>query len=44
MTSTPSSRARQRGLSLVELMIGLTIGLVLTLGMFTLISNTSNVF
>ena len=44
MNSTPSSRARQRGLSLVELMIGLTIGLVLTLGMFTLISNTSNVF
>jgi type IV pilus assembly protein PilW len=44
MTKTPSSRARQRGLSLVELMIGLTIGLALTLGMFTLISNTSNVF
>lgn len=37
-------KAQQQGLSLVELMIGLTIGLVLTLGMFTLISNTSNVF
>ena len=44
MTSTQLSRARQRGLSLVELMIGLTIGLFLTLGMFTLIANSSNVF
>jgi type IV pilus assembly protein PilW len=44
MTSTLLSRARQRGLSLVELMIGLTIGLVLTLGMFTLITNSSNAF
>ena len=44
MTSTQLSRARQRGLSLVELMIGLTIGLVLTLGMFTLITNSSNAF
>jgi type IV pilus assembly protein PilW len=35
---------RQAGLSLVELMVGLTIGLFLTLGLFTLISNTSNAF
>ena len=34
----------QRGLSLVELMVGLTIGLVLTLGLFTLISNQSTAF
>lgn len=36
--------ARQAGLSLVELMVGLTIGLFLTLGLFTMISNTSNAF
>ncbi len=35
---------RQAGLSLVELMVGLTIGLFLTLGLFTLITNTSNAF
>ncbi len=34
----------QAGLSLVELMVGLTIGLVLTLGMFTLIASTSQSF
>jgi type IV pilus assembly protein PilW len=34
----------QQGLSLVELMVGLTIGLVLTLGLFTLISNQSTTF
>lgn len=35
---------RQVGLSLVELMVGLTIGLVLTLGLFTLISSQSMTF
>lgn len=38
------SRLRQAGFSLVEMMIGLAIGLVLTTGMFILISNTSNTF
>lgn len=37
-------RPAQRGLSLVELMVGLTIGLVLTLGLFTLIGNQSSAF
>ncbi|HUO44607.1 MAG TPA: PilW family protein [Burkholderiales bacterium] len=36
--------ARQTGLSLVELMVGLTIGLFLTLGLFTLIANSSQSF
>jgi len=35
---------RQRGLSLVELMIGLAIGLVLSLGMVTMITGTSRGF
>jgi type IV pilus assembly protein PilW len=35
------ARHRQRGLSLVELMIGLTLGLVITLGLMLLITNTS---
>jgi len=35
---------RQSGLSLVELMVGLTIGLFLTLGLFTLIANSSQSF
>lgn len=35
---------RQRGLSLIEMMVGLSIGLFLTLGLFTLISNTSQSF
>ncbi|MDB5812232.1 MAG: Tfp pilus assembly protein PilW-like protein [Betaproteobacteria bacterium] len=34
----------QRGLSMMELMIGLGIGLVLTLGMFTMIVSTSQSF
>src|SRR5688500_11790802 len=34
----------QRGLSLIELMVGLTIGLMLTLGLFTLITNQSVAF
>jgi type IV pilus assembly protein PilW len=34
----------QRGLSLVELMVGLTIGLMLTLGLFTLIASSSQAF
>ena len=37
-------RYRQRGLSLIEMMVGLSIGLFLTLGLFTLISNTSQSF
>ena len=32
-------KAWQAGLSLIELMVGLTIGLFLTLGMFVLITN-----
>ena len=35
---------KQHGLSLIEMMVGLTIGLVLTLGLFTLIANTSQSF
>jgi type IV pilus assembly protein PilW len=35
---------RQAGLSLVELMVGLTIGLFLTLGLFAMIANTSSAF
>jgi type IV pilus assembly protein PilW len=35
---------RQAGLSLIELMIGLTIGLMLTLGLFTLIAGQSTTF
>ncbi len=35
---------RQAGLSLIEMMIGLAIGLFLTLGLFTLIANSSNAF
>ena len=34
----------QRGLSMMELMVGLAIGMVLTLGMFTMIVSTSNTF
>lgn len=34
----------QAGLSLIELMIGLTIGLVISLGLFTLIANSSRAF
>ena len=36
--------ALQRGLSLMELMVGLGIGMVLTLGMFTMIVSTSQSF
>lgn len=43
-TTRKARRPAQRGLSLVELMFGLTIGLVLTLGLFTLISNQSSAF
>ena len=38
------SRFKQTGLSLIELMVGLTIGLMLTLGLFTLISSQSQSF
>jgi type IV pilus assembly protein PilW len=44
MMRRPVSAARQAGLSLVELLVGLTIGLFLTIGMFTLIANTSTSF
>lgn len=44
MIQRPYRLLRQAGLSLVELMVGLSIGLFLTLGLFTLISNTSNAF
>ncbi len=37
-------KAWQAGLSLIELMVGLTIGLFLTLGMFVLITNSSSAF
>ena len=36
--------ARQAGLSMIELMVGLTIGLVLTLGLFTLLASSSQAF
>lgn len=39
-----SRRAAQRGMSLMELMVGLAIGVVLTLGMFTMIVSTSQSF
>lgn len=35
---------RQRGLSLIELMVGLTVGLVISLGLFALVTNTSRSF
>ena len=37
-------RAVQRGMSLMELMVGLSIGMVLTLGMFTMLVSTSQSF
>jgi type IV pilus assembly protein PilW len=37
-------RILQRGLSLVELMVGLTVGLVIALGLFTMISSASQTF
>jgi type IV pilus assembly protein PilW len=40
----PRVAIAQHGLSLIEMMVGLTIGLVLTLGLFTLIANTSQSF
>jgi type IV pilus assembly protein PilW len=43
-TARTVRRLPQRGLSLVELMVGLTIGMMLTLGLFTLIANTSQSF
>ena len=36
--------AAQRGMSMMELMVGLAIGMVLTLGMFTMIVSTSQSF
>jgi len=39
-----ASTVRQAGLSLIEMMVGLAIGLFLTVGLFTLISNTSSSF
>src|SRR5258706_8190654 len=43
-TARKARRLAPRGLSLVELTVGLAIGLVLTLGLFTLISNQSLAF
>ena len=43
-TAREERRLAPRGLSLVELTVGLAIGLVLTLGLFTLISNQSLAF
>jgi len=43
-TSALTQRMLQRGLSLIELLVGLAIGLFLTLGLFTLIVNTSQTF
>ena len=43
-TARKARELAQRGLSLVELMVGLTIGMMLTLGLFTLISNQSATF
>ena len=43
-TTVLVNRCRQCGLSLIEMMVGLSIGLFLTLGLFTLISNTSQSF
>ena len=34
----------QEGLSLVELMVGLAVGLVISLGLFALVTNTSRSF
>jgi type IV pilus assembly protein PilW len=42
--SYPIRAVRQAGLSLIELMVGLTIGLFLTLGLFAMIANTSTTF
>lgn len=44
MRMHPQPARMERGLSLIEMMIGLTIGLMLTLGLFTLIANTSQSF
>src|SRR3954469_6657019 len=41
---TKAGHAFQRGMSMMELMVGLSIGMVLTLGMFTLIVSTSQSF
>ena len=40
----PAHSRLQRGMSIMELMVGLAIGLVLTLGMFTMIVSTSQSF
>ena len=38
------STLRARGMSLIELLVGMTIGLVLTLGLFTMIASSSQAF
>ena len=43
-TACHARKLSPRGLSLIELTVGLAIGLVLTLGLFTLISNQSMAF
>ena len=44
LTYTPLLLLAQRGMSMMELMVGLAIGMVLTLGMFTMIVSTSQSF
>lgn len=44
MTRTPGSRIRSLGLSLVELMVALTIGLLLTVGLFSMFTTSSQAF
>src|SRR3954468_13392745 len=44
-TRLPKARhPLQRGMSMMELMVGLAIGMILTLGMFTMIVSTSQSF
>lgn len=44
LTVTRLALLAQRGMSMMELMVGLAIGMVLTLGMFTMIVSTSQSF
>ena len=44
MKASSSLLPRQRGLSLVELMVALTIGLILSVGLLFMVSNTSRAF
>lgn len=44
LTGTRLALLAQRGMSMMELMVGLAIGMVLTLGMFTMVVSTSQSF